>query len=52
MAVALVSAIVLVAVGLIARMDDPHTATAEVHGPVLKVGKSMTVTTRNGSTIR
>jgi hypothetical protein len=52
MAVALVSAIVLIVVGLIARMDDPQNASAQVHGPVLKVGKPTTVTARNGSTIR
>jgi hypothetical protein len=53
-AVALVSAIVLVGVGLIARMDDSETATAQLHanGPVLKVGKPTNVTTRDGSTIR
>jgi hypothetical protein len=38
-------------VGLIARMDDPPT-TARVSGPVLKVGKSTTITTRDGSTVR
>jgi hypothetical protein len=27
------TAIVLIVVGLIARMDDPQTATAQVHGP-------------------
>jgi hypothetical protein len=58
-AVALVSAIVLVVVGLVARldnsrMDDPETATAQLHanGPVLKAGKSKTVTTRDGTTLR
>jgi cytochrome oxidase Cu insertion factor (SCO1/SenC/PrrC family) len=53
-AVALVSAIVLVVVGLIARIDNSATATAQLHanGPVLKVGKSMTVTNRDGSTVR
>ena len=53
-AVALVSAIVLVVVGLIARTDTSETGTAQLHanGPVLKIGKPMTVTTRDASTIR
>jgi hypothetical protein len=58
-AVALISAIVLVLVGLVARlddsrMDDSETATAQLHanGPVLKVGKSTTVSARDGSNIR
>jgi hypothetical protein len=51
-AVALVGAIFLVVVGMIARMDDSETATAQVHGPVLKVGKPTAVTTRDASTIR
>jgi len=53
-ALARVSAIVLVLVGLIARLDDSETATAkfQANGPVLKVGKSTTVTARNGSNIR
>jgi hypothetical protein len=44
---ALVSAIVLIAVGQIVRMDDSETATAELNAnsPVLKVG-----TNRGGST--
>jgi len=53
-AVALVSAIVLVVVGMIARMDDSKSAPRQLHanGPVLKVGKHPTVTARDGSTIR
>lgn len=53
-AVALVGAIVLVAVGLMARTDNSATETARLHadGPVLKAGKSMTVTDRDGSTVR
>jgi hypothetical protein len=49
MAVALVIAIVLIAVGLSARMDDSESATAQLNAnsPVLKVG-----TSRDGSTIR
>ena len=53
-AVALVSAIVLVVVGMIARLDDSKSATRQMHakGPVLKVGKQPTVAARDGSTIR
>jgi cytochrome oxidase Cu insertion factor (SCO1/SenC/PrrC family) len=53
-AVALASAIVLVVVGLIGRVDNATTTTAQLHanGPVLKVGKPMTVTARDGSTVR
>jgi hypothetical protein len=53
-AVALISAIVLVIVGLFARVDDYATATARLHtdGPVLKVGQPAIVTTKDGSTIR
>ena len=51
-AVALVSAVVLVVLGLIARMDNSEIATARLHGPMLKVGKSATVTIQDRSTIR
>jgi hypothetical protein len=51
-AVALVGAILLVVVGMIARTDNSETVTAQVHDPVLNVGKPMTVTTRDASTIR
>ena len=53
-AVALVGAIVLVVVGLVARTDNSATASAQLqaNGPVLKAGKSVTVTTRDGSTVR
>jgi hypothetical protein len=53
-AVALISAIVLVVVGLIARMDDYATTTARLHtdGPVLKIGKPTAVTTWDSSIIR
>jgi hypothetical protein len=49
MAVALGIAIVLIAVGLSARMDDSESVTAQLNAnsPVLKVG-----TSRDGSTIR
>jgi hypothetical protein len=53
-AVALISAIVLVIVGLVARMDDYATATARLYtdGPVLKIGKPTALTTRDSSAIR
>ena len=53
-AVALVSAIVLVMVGVTARVTDADTATAQlrIDGPVLKAGKPTTVTTRDASAIR
>jgi ABC-type Fe3+-siderophore transport system permease subunit len=51
-AAALVGAILLVVVGMIARTDNSGTVTAQVHGPVLKVGKPMTLTIQDGSTIR
>jgi cytochrome oxidase Cu insertion factor (SCO1/SenC/PrrC family) len=53
-AVALVSAIVLVVVGITARVAETDTATArlEAEGPVLKAGKPALVTTRDGTTIR
>ena len=44
-AVTLVSALVLVIVGLIARTDDFERETTQLHGLVLKVGKSTTVAT-------
>jgi hypothetical protein len=37
---------------MIARTDNSGTVNAQVHGPVLKVGKPMTLTIRYGSTIR
>jgi cytochrome oxidase Cu insertion factor (SCO1/SenC/PrrC family) len=53
-AVALVSAIVLVMVGITARVVDSDTATARLQsdGPVLKAGKPATFTTRDGTAIR
>jgi len=53
-AVALVSAIVLVMVGITARVADSETTTAriQVDGPVLKAGKPATFTTRDSSAIR
>jgi hypothetical protein len=53
-AVALVSAIVLVMVGVTARVADTDTATARLQadGPVLKAGKPTTLTVRDSSAIR
>jgi hypothetical protein len=51
-AVALVSAIVLVVFGLLARMDNSEIATARLHDPVMKVGPSTTVTLQDRSKIR
>jgi len=48
--VALITAIMLVVVGLIARNHTTETAVVDV--PVLKVGKPTTITTRHDSTIR
>jgi hypothetical protein len=49
-AVALVSAIVLLVIGLTARMDGYKAETADA--PVLKAGNSTTVTSRDRSMIR
>jgi cytochrome oxidase Cu insertion factor (SCO1/SenC/PrrC family) len=53
-AVALFGAIVLVMVGITARVTDADTATARLQtdGPVLKAGKPATFTTREGTAIR
>jgi hypothetical protein len=54
-AVALVSAIVLVMVGITARVaetTDAASARLQAEGPVLKAGKPSIVTTRDGTTIR
>jgi len=53
-AVALVSAIVLVMVGITARVAETDTGTArlQAEGPVLKAGKPATFTTRDGTAIR
>jgi hypothetical protein len=53
-AVALICAFALVVIGLFARIDNYETANARLHadGPVLKVGKPTTVTTREISTLR
>ena len=53
-AVALVSAIVLVMVGITARVSESDTATArfQAEGPVLKAGKPATFTVRDGSTVQ
>lgn len=56
LAVALVSAIVLVVVGITARVAETDTATARLQAegeiPVLKAGKPAIVTTRDATTIR
>jgi hypothetical protein len=53
-AVALVSAIVLVMVGITARVSESDTATArlQAEGPVLKAGKPATFTVRDGTTFQ
>ena len=53
-AVALVSAIVLVMVGITARVAESDTASArlQAEGPVLKAGKPATFTIRDGTAIR
>jgi len=53
-AVALVSAIVLVMVGITARVAETDAATArlQAEGPVLKAGKPATFTIRDGNAIR
>jgi hypothetical protein len=54
-AVALFGAIVMVMVGITARVTDADTsATArlQTEGPVLKAGKPTTLTTREGVAIR
>ena len=53
-AVALLSAIVLVMVGITARVTESDTATArlQAEGPVLKAGKPSTFTIRDGTAIR
>jgi hypothetical protein len=53
-AVALVSAIVLVTVGITARVTEADSTTArlQVDGPVLKAGKPATFTVRDGTTVQ
>jgi hypothetical protein len=53
-AVALVGAVVLVMVGITARVAETDTATARIQaeGPVLKAGTPATVTARDGTAIR
>jgi hypothetical protein len=53
-AVALVSVVVVVLVGITARVAETDTATARIQaeGPVLKAGKPATITTRDGPAIR
>ena len=53
-AVALICAFALVVIGLFARIGNNETTNAGLHadGPVLKVGKPTTITTRETSTLR
>jgi hypothetical protein len=54
-AVALVSAIVLVMVGITARVAETDAATAtrlQAEGPVLKAGKPATFTVRDGTAVQ
>ena len=53
-AIALVSAIVLVLVGITARIADSDTAAAHLkaEGPVLKAGMPASVTARDGTAFR
>jgi len=53
-AVALLSAIVLVMVGITARVTESDTTTArlQAEGPVLKAGKPATFTIRDGTALR
>ena len=53
-AVALVSVVVVVLVGITARVAETDTATARIQaeGPALKAGKPATITTRDGPAIR
>ncbi|HYS50139.1 MAG TPA: hypothetical protein VEM36_15310 [Xanthobacteraceae bacterium] len=53
-AVALVAAIAVVAVGIAARVSDMDAQTARIStdGPVMKAGKPATFTKTDGSTIR
>jgi hypothetical protein len=53
-AVSLVAAIAVMAVGISARISDPGAVTARIHadGPVIKAGKPATFTANDTSTIR
>ena len=52
-AVSLVAAIVVVLVGITARVTDTSaSANLQAHGPVLKAGKPSVVTAREGNTVQ
>jgi hypothetical protein len=51
-AVALVAMIAVVVVGINARLADSASATARVHGPVLKAGQPAIYTSSDSSAIR
>lgn len=53
-ALSLIAAIAVVAVGITARITDTGVASArlEAQGPVIKAGKPAAVTVRDGVTIR
>jgi hypothetical protein len=50
--VALVAAVVVVAVGVTARITETGTATARMDAPVMKAGKPSIVTSRDDAAIR
>jgi len=51
--VGLVCAILVAGVGIAARVADSNTATAmKTHGPVLKAGQPVVVTSSEGSAVR
>jgi hypothetical protein len=51
-AVALVAAIAVVAVGISARVSDTTSTTARIQGPVLKAGQPATFTSSETSAVR
>lgn len=52
-AVSLVAAIVVIMVGITARVtDNGASANLQAHGPVLKAGKPAAITAREGTTVQ
>jgi hypothetical protein len=51
-AVALVAAIAVIAVGISARVSDSTSATARMQGPVLKAGQPATTASSETSAVR
>ena len=51
-AIALIGAIIVVAVGIMGRIADTSTATARVDGPILKAGAPATYTSSEASAVR